>query len=213
MPVFSQVTRASQKEPILAIVLKIDMAVVREILSRQEFLAPEACTGTRGMAIGESTRELLTACLKLVSLLDTPQDIDFMAGLVEREIVYRALRSPLGKHLRAIATLGDQSHRTAKAIAWLKSNYNKPLHVNEPAQMTQMGVSTFHLRFKSLTQMSPLQSQKRLRLHQARLMMINAGLDVATAAYEVGYKSASQCKYPPAEPFQLPTSRVVLGPC
>ncbi|HUV70831.1 MAG TPA: AraC family transcriptional regulator [Terracidiphilus sp.] len=192
MPVFSQVTRASQEEPILAIVLKIDMAVVHEILSRQEFLAPGACTGTRGMAIGESTHELLTACLRLVSLLDTPQDIDFMAGLVEREIVNRAQRSPLGKHLRAIATLRHQSNQTAKVIAWLKSNYNKPLHVNELAEMTQMGVSTFHLRFKSLTQMSPLQYQKRLRPHQARLMMINAGLDAATAAYEVGYESASQ---------------------
>jgi AraC-like DNA-binding protein len=60
------------------------------------------------------------------------------------------------------------------------------------AQLAQMGVSTFHLRFKSLTQMSPLQYQKRLRLHQARVRMINEGLDAASAAFEVGYESASQ---------------------
>jgi AraC-like DNA-binding protein len=192
LPVFSQVTRASVEEPILAIILKLDMGLVRAVLSQLEFLGPEACAGTRGMAIGKSTPELTTACTRLLDLLDAPRDIPFLAGLVEREVVYRALRSPLGKHLQAIATMGDQSNRTARAVAWLKANYAKPLHVEELARLAQMGVSTFHLRFKSLTQMSPLQYQKRLRLHHARIRMMNHGLDAASAAFEVGYESASQ---------------------
>jgi AraC-like DNA-binding protein len=98
----------------------------------------------------------------------------------------------VGKHLRAVATLGENSNRTAKAVAWLKSNYAKPLHVEELASVAQMGVSTFHHHFRSLTAMSPLQYQKRLRMHAARVRMLTEGIDAASAAFEVGYESASQ---------------------
>jgi hypothetical protein len=93
MPVLSQVIKASIERPILAIILKLDMALVREVLSQQDFLTPEACAGTRGMAIGQATPELVTACTRLLDLLDTPHDIPFLAGLVEREVVYRTLPS------------------------------------------------------------------------------------------------------------------------
>ena len=192
MPVVSQVTKASRDEPILAMMLKLEMPAVREILSQEEFLAPEVSTGVRGMAVGVTSVELLSACSRLLDLLDTPQDIPFLSGLMQREILYRLLRSPLGKHLRAIATLGEQSNRTAKAVAWLRSHYDKPLRVEELASVAQMGVSTLHHHFRSLTAMSPLQYQKRLRLHAARVRMMTNGLDAASAAFEVGYESASQ---------------------
>ena len=192
MPVVSQVTRASKEEPILGLILRLEMPAVREILSQEEFLAPEVSTGVRGMAVGVTSVELLSACSRLLDLLDTPQDIPFLSGLMQREILYRLLRSPLGKHLRAIATLGEQSNRTAKAVAWLRSHYDKPLRVEELASVAQMGVSTLHHHFRSLTAMSPLQYQKRLRLHAARVRMMTNGLDAASAAFEVGYESASQ---------------------
>jgi transcriptional regulator GlxA family with amidase domain len=174
------------------LILRLEMPAVREILSQEEFLAPEVSTGVRGMAVGVTSVELLSACSRLLDLLDTPQDIPFLSGLMQREILYRLLRSPLGKHLRAIATLGEQSNRTAKAVAWLRSHYDKPLRVEELASVAQMGVSTLHHHFRSLTAMSPLQYQKRLRLHAARVRMMTNGLDAASAAFEVGYESASQ---------------------
>jgi AraC-like DNA-binding protein len=184
LPVVSQVTTATEKEPILGLLLKLEMPLVREILSLQEFHLREESADARGMAIGVTSVELLDACSRLVDLLDTPQDIPFLSSLIQREVIYRLLRSPQGRHLRAIATLGEQSHRTSKAVEWLRVNYAKPLRVEELAAMARMGVSTLHHQFRSLTAMSPLQYQKQLRLHVARERMLNDGLDAASAAFE-----------------------------
>ena len=192
LPVVSQVVRASKDEPILGLVLDLEMPTVREILSQHEFHLGEQSGDARAMAVGVSSVELLDACIRLIKLLDQPQDIPFLAPLIQREIIFRLLRSPQGKHLRAIATLGEQTHRTAKAVEWLRMNYAKPLRVEELANMARMGVSTLHHQFRSLTAMSPLQYQKQLRLHVARQRMLNEGLDAASAAFEVGYESASQ---------------------
>src|SRR4029077_2667033 len=104
-------------------------------------------------------------------------------------IIYRILRRPEGARLRAIATRGDQSHRTAKAIAWVCSNFAKPLRVEYLAKMAGMGVSTLHHHFRALTSMSPLQYQKQLRLQAARARMLADDVDAATVAFEVGYES------------------------
>jgi AraC-like DNA-binding protein len=127
-----------------------------------------------------------------MELLDAPEDIPFLSNLIQREIVYRLLREPQGERLRAIATLGDQSHRTARAIAWLRTNYTKPLRVEKLAEVARMGMSTLHHHFRALTAMSPLQYQKQLRLVAARERMLVEGIDAASAAFEVGYESASQ---------------------
>jgi AraC-like DNA-binding protein len=192
LPVVSQVTKATLIEPLLGLILNLEMPMIREILAQQEFHLGEEQSDARGMAVGVTSAELLGACIRLVDLLDSPEDIPFLSPLIHREIIYRLLRSPQGKHLRAIATLGEQSHRTAKAVEWLRMNYAKPLRVEELATMARMGVSTLHHQFRSLTAMSPLQYQKQLRLHVARERMLNEGLDAASAAFEVGYESASQ---------------------
>ncbi len=192
LPVVSRVVEASEKVPCLALSLKLEMPVVRELLSREEIRVAEAQSDSPGMATGETTVEFLGACCRLVDLLDTPRDIPFLSGLIQREIIYRILRGAGGARLRAIATLGEQSHRTAKAIAWIRTNYAKPLRVEDLADIAGMGVSTLHHHFRVLTAMSPLQYQKQLRLQAARGRMLMDGLDAASAAFEVGYESASQ---------------------
>jgi len=192
LPIVSWVVEATEEVPCLVLSLKLDMSMVREVLGREEIHVAEAPTDSPAMSIGETTPEFLNACCRLLDLLDSPKDIPFLSGLIQREIIYRVLRGPEGARLRAIATLGDQSHRTAKAIAWITANYAKTLRVEELAQLTNMGVSTLHHHFRALTAMSPLQYQKQVRLQSARSLMLNNGLDAASAAFEVGYESATQ---------------------
>jgi AraC-like DNA-binding protein len=192
LPIVCRVIEASEAVPALAFALKLEMPVVRELLSREEIHVPEAPSDSPAMATGETTVELLSACCRLVDLLYTPRDIPFLSGLIKREIIYRILRSAGGARLRAIATLGEQSNRAAKAIAWVREHYAKPLRVEDLAEVAGMGVSTLHHHFRVLTAMSPLQYQKQLRLQAARGRMLTDGLDAASAAFEVGYESASQ---------------------
>ncbi|HXR32910.1 MAG TPA: AraC family transcriptional regulator [Verrucomicrobiae bacterium] len=192
LPIVSWVAEATEKVPCLVLSLKLDMSMVRELLGREEIHVAEAPSDSPAMSIGETTPEFLNACCRLLDLLDSPEDIPFLSGLIQREITYRILRGPEGARLRAVATLGDQSHRTAKAVAWITANYAKPLHVEELAQIASMGVSTLHHHFRMLTAMSPLQYQKQLRLQSARSLMLNKGLDAASAAFEVGYESPTQ---------------------
>ena len=192
LPVVSQIVEASEELPLLSMLLKLDISAVREILNHTEFQSQNSASDAPGIAIGKTTLDLLKPCSRLLDLLDAPEDIPFLSSLIQREIAYRLLRGPQGARLRAIATLGDQSHRTAKAIAWLRANYAKPLRVEELAELARMGMSTLHHHFRALTAMSPLQYQKQLRLVAARERMLIEGLDAARAAFEVGYESPSQ---------------------
>jgi AraC-like DNA-binding protein len=186
------VVDASEDAPCLAVTLKLDISIIREFLSREEFHMLDVPPDSPAMSTGQVTAEFLSVWCRLLDLLSNPEDIPFLSGFVEREIMYRILRGPEGARLRAIATLGDQSHRTAKAIAWIKANYTSPLRVEELARIAGMAVSTLHHHFRALTAMSPLQYQKQIRLQAARARMLADDVDAATVAFEVGYESASQ---------------------
>jgi AraC-like DNA-binding protein len=192
VPIESQIVEASEEVPLLSMLLRLDMSLVREILNREELPEAEISRQQRGVAIGQAPTGLLNACSRLMELLDNPEDIPFLGHLIQREIIYRILRTPQGVRLRTIATRGDLSSRTARAITWLKDNYAKRLHMEELAGVARMGVSTLHHQFRALTAMSPLQYQKHLRLQRARERMLMDGVDATSAAYEVGYESVSQ---------------------
>lgn len=209
VPAESQIIEASERSPLLAMFFKLDMPVVREILAREELPEMETPVRSRGIVVGKTTAGLLSACTRLIDLIETPDDIPFLNHLIQHEILYRILRTPQGARLRAIATTGDLSHRTARAIAWLRTNFAKPLHMEELAGVARMGVSTLHHQFRALTSMSPLQYQKQLRLQMARQRMLMDGLDATSAAYEVGYESVSQFTREYSRRFGQPPMRDV----
>lgn len=207
MPVLSSVLEASPERPYLCILLRLEMPQVRELLAQGEIPAPAPRPDMEAMAVGEATEELLEACCRLVGLLERPADIPFLAPLIQREIIYRILQTPAGARLREIATLGSHGQRIGRVIDWLRRNYDKPASVEDLARMAAMGVSTFHHHFRELTAMSPLQYIKQLRLQAARQKMLAEGLDASSAAYAVGYQSASQFSREYKRYFGVPPSR------
>src|ERR1700722_9311082 len=185
LPIVSRVSVASVEKPYLAFFLKLDMGIVRDVLHSEEVRISEPSVGTRGMVPGDATVELIAPCSRMVQLLDTPQDVPFFGKLLQREIIYRLLQGPQGGRLRSVATKEDQSYLRAKAVTWLRENFEKTLNVDELASMAGMSRSTLHHHFRGLTAMSPLQFQKQLRLRTARQKMRTEELDAASPPFAV----------------------------
>src|ERR1700723_3736521 len=141
LPVVSEVITASEEAPYLALFLKLDMSIVWDILKTEEIHTIEKSSGACGMANGKTTVELVNACSRMMDLLDAPRDISFFGKLIQREIIYRLLQGSQGARLRAIATSETKCHRTAKAVAWLRSNHEKPLRVECLATIAGMSRS------------------------------------------------------------------------
>jgi AraC-like DNA-binding protein len=192
LPTVVQIIQASREQPYLSLLLKLDQREMAQLMADSHLPPPRAQPSSRGMAIGEVTLPLLSACQRLLDLLAAPQDIPILAPLIQREILYRLLVGEQGARLRQIASAGSQSHQIAQAIEWLKSHYTLPLRIDDLAAHVHMSPSTFYHHFRALTAMSPLQYQKWLRLNEARRLMLTKRLEAATAAFQVGYESPSQ---------------------
>ncbi|WFS02806.1 AraC family transcriptional regulator [Rhizobium tumorigenes] len=193
LPVAWRVVEASPEVPHFCITLAISPEKLLDLLSRTDIQRPaEPAEGQRGMMVNIATPELLDAAVRLLRLLDNPSDIPAMAPLLEQEILYRILTGPAGGQLINIAVADNHGHRIARAVAWLRENFARPLRIEELAEHVNMSVSSFHHHFKAITAMTPVQYQKQLRLHEARRLMLIERLDVGTAGHRVGYQSPSQ---------------------
>jgi AraC-like DNA-binding protein len=192
LPTIWQIIEASRERPCLGLRLKLDQREISQLMVDSHLPPPRAQQSSRGMATGEVTLPLLTAFQRLLDLLAEPKDIPILAPIIQREISYRLLVGDQGARLRQMASAGSQSHQIARAIDWLKGNFTRPLRIDDLATQVNMSTSTFHHHFRALTAMSPLQYQKRLRLDEARRLMLTERLDATTAAFQVGYESPSQ---------------------
>ena len=194
LPVVSLVTAATPEQPHLGLGMAIDSNALRDVLGRIKLsAAPAAGTdNVRGVAVQQASPALLDAVLRLLRLLDHPDDITGLAPLIEQEILYLLLTGPYGPRLLRIAASDSPGNRIAKAIAWLRQHYRQPLRIEALASHVGMSQSSLHHHFSAMAAMTPMQYQKRLRLHEARRLLLVDGLDVATAGYQVGYQTPSQ---------------------
>jgi AraC-like DNA-binding protein len=192
LPGLGQVLEASPEHPYLSLRLNLDREEIARLVLQLGDRGPPPVAADRGLFVARLDEPLLDAVLRLLKLLDTPEDIDVLAPVIQREIYYRILRGDLGSRLVDLAQAEGGNHRVVRAIEWLKQHYAAPLRIEELAGVVHLSPSALHHRFKAVTAMSPLQYQKHLRLHEARRLMFADGIECATAGHRVGYESASQ---------------------
>jgi AraC-like DNA-binding protein len=207
LPVMGQVVQASELSPYLCVRLDFDPAELAQCVLDWSPALPARERSSRGLFVGTTHTALLDPVLRLVRLLDAPQDIAALAPLAMREIVYRLLGTVDGWRLAQLAQRGGQAQRVTQAIAWLRQHYAQPLSVEALARSVHMSASSLHHHFKAVTAMSPLQYQKRLRLYEARRLLLAGQDDAAGAAYRVGYQSPSQFSREYSRLFGAPPAR------
>lgn len=207
LPVVAQIIEASREKPYLGLTMELDLRAIARLMLDNDMPSSRPSKDRLGIAVSEVSVPLLDAFNRLLDLLEHPEDIPALAPLIQQEIFYRLLMGEQGPRLRRISTIGNHGYQIARAIDWLKENFSKPVKVEELAGKAGLSVSAFHNHFRSITAMSPLQFQKRMRLNEARRLMLANNLDASRAAFEVGYESPSQFSREYSRLFGAPPMR------
>lgn len=211
LPLVGHVTNASTEAPYRSLSLDLDAKILSELVTNMDLNIGLEGDSTRGLFVEQTTQSLVDAVLRVVDLLDHPDEIPVMLPLLMREVHYRLLRTGQGIFIARLAMGGSNMQRISSVLRLMKDNFDKPLRVDELAEHANMSPSSFHHHFKQVTAMSPLQYQKRLRLTTARQIMLAEMKDAASAAYAVGYESTSQFSREYARMFGAPPMRDVMA--
>ena len=211
LPLLGEVLEASADRPYLCLQIEIDPRQIGDLVAQTGGTHWTRNDTARGLFVGQLDGAAQEAVLRLARLLETPKDIPVLAPLMLREIYYRLLSGEYGPAIAQIAIAGSNMHTIGQIIRRMKSNLAAPVRVEELAAMANMSQSSFHEHFKSVTAMSPLQYMKRLRLTQARQILLSGSADAASTAYRVGYESASQFSREYARMFGAPPMRDIAG--
>ncbi len=209
LPYVGQVLEASKERPFLSLRLDLAPSLVGEVLVEVGHASLRDHADVRAISVSPVDGHLLDAMVRVARLLDAPDDPPVLLPLITREIIYRLLRGEQGARLRHLAILGGYSPSIARAIERLREDFDQPLRIEQMARELGMSVSVFHHHFKAVTAMSPLQFQKRLRLQEARRLMLGGDLDAASTAYRVGYRDASHFNREYKSLFGVPPMRDV----
>jgi AraC-like DNA-binding protein len=191
LPIAAHVIEASQATPYLSLVLKLDPVLVSSVMVEAGHMALPQRASVRAINVSPLDANLLDAVVRLVRVIDSPGEACFMAPLIRREIIYRLLAGEQCDRLRYTVVQNGHAHHIARAIEQFHREFAQPLRIEHVAQQVGMSVSSFHHHFRAVTAMSPLQFQKRLRLQEARRLMVGEALDATSAAFRVGYSDAS----------------------
>lgn len=208
LPLMGQVFDDDQRQPYVALSLVLDPALLADLAATMP-PAREADFKEIGISINPVTAPLRDSLLRLLSLLDTPEDIPVLAPMVERELLYRLLQGPQGRLLRQIAQPEGPLARVRKAVTWIRDNHDKQMHIEALCEASGMSRASLHRHFLAVTGFSPLQYQKQLRLQEARRLLLSGEHSASGVAFAVGYESASQFSREYLRQFGAPPARDV----
>ncbi|WP_414830812.1 AraC family transcriptional regulator [Alteromonas sp. H39] len=211
LPIIGTVVEASEQQPYFVVQININASLLSEVMLKMEKLAVAKRKAKSGLFIGQVDPQMAASLQRLLSLLQTPEDIPVLAENVIGEMHYRMLRSNYGNDIAQISLQDTPTQRIALAIQKLRRDFDQTVAIDELAKMAGMSVSSFHVHFKAVTKMSPLQFQKSVRLVEARALMISQRMDAASTAYKVGYESPSQFSREYARMFGNPPARDIAS--
>jgi AraC-like DNA-binding protein len=212
LPITGHYTHASADEPALGFGLILRPRAIASLLLDAD--AAHASNPPRsarpappGLGVADATPELLDAVVRMVRLLDSPDDRDILAPMIEREILWRLINGPLGQSVRQIGLADSSLTHVSRAVRWINEHYSEPFRVEDLARSCGISTSAFHRNFQAVTALSPIQFQKQIRLQKSRLLLLTGVDDVATVGYRVGYDSTSQFSREYRRQFGLPPGR------
>ena len=205
LPLVGHVIQADRDAPYLCCKIDLDQAALADLILAEGGRAPRA--DLPALAVYRSDDDLIDATCRLMRLLDQPASIPALAPLIEREILYRLLTGPHGPALRYMAVADSHLNQVSRAIATIRTGFDRPLRIGDIATAAGMSASSLHEHFKAVTRMTPLEYQKQLRLQEARRLMLSAGTTASSAGFAVGYESPSQFTREYARLFGAPPRR------
>ncbi|MFI7603965.1 AraC family transcriptional regulator N-terminal domain-containing protein [Micromonospora sp. NPDC049366] len=202
LPVIAHVSEASPREPYLVLGLTLRPPLIAELLLD---MPPRAGGGPApGIAVSTAGEDLLDAVVRLLRLLDRPDDQRVLWAALEREVVWRLLTGEQGGTVRQVG-LGDSNIvQIERAIRWIREHHADLFRVEDAARVAGMSLTSFHRHFRAVTTMTPIQFQKLIRLQEARSRLLASPGDVAAVGFAVGYESASQFSREYRRLFGLP---------
>lgn len=194
VPADIKILEASKRLPYLSLTLTFHLEELYEVLQHSDLKRLHGENkAEKGLFFEKIDLELYESVHRLVKLLEKPEDqISYLASLIKKEILYHLINSPSGYFLNKFATEGTVSNKIVKAISEIKENFNEKLNMKELAKLLGISESSLYQNFKTITSMSPIQFQKKLRLEEARILLQNQNLEASEVAFSVGYESPSQ---------------------
>lgn len=210
MPVVGRIVQANPSEPYLAVAVELDMVILRELAAHLGTPRPQRPSEMQTLFAEDTEAEVIDCVSRLMKLLDRPDSAPLLRPGIMQELHYWLLSGPHGIALRGIADPDSYASRLAAAIDILRAEYTSRVPVEQLATKAGMSLTSFHKHFKHMTSLTPGQYQQRLRLIEARRLMLHEGCSASHAAFEVGYESVSQFTREYGRLFQLPPKRDAL---